>query len=64
MLTTIKHDTNVPNDKQVVAVNDKGIVKVGFLAKPEGHNCVCVHEGGVLYNVTKFITVENLLKAE
>ncbi len=64
MLIEIKHDTNVPSDQQVIAVNKNNIIKVGFLAKPEGHGWGCIHEGGILYNVTKFITVKNFLKNE
>lgn len=64
MLTIITDKTNVPTDKQVVAVNDKNIIKVGFLAKPDGHKWGCIHEGGILNNVVKFITTENLLKDE
>lgn len=65
MLTTITNGTNVPTDKQVVAVNDKRIAKVGFLhASTAPSNWTCIHEGGMLHNVTHYITVENLLKTK
>lgn len=65
MLTKIQTGTNVPTDKQVVATNNKDIVKVGFLVKglfPNEWNCL--HEGGVLHKVTHFMTVENFLKTK
>lgn len=65
MLTQINYGTNVPTDKQVVATNNKNIVKVGFLVKgifPNEWNLI--HEGGVLHKVTHFITVENFLKSK
>lgn len=65
MLTHIQTGTNVPNDKQVVATNNRNIVKVGFLVKglfPNEYNCL--HEGGILHKVTHFITAENFLKSK
>lgn len=64
MLTTIKHHTLVPNDKQVVAFNDNDIAKVGFLKVEPNNEVICIHETGVLHKVNRFITVENLIKAD
>jgi hypothetical protein len=63
MLTVITKDTSVLNDQQVIATNARNIVKVGFLIKDVlNSNYSCIHEGGLLHNVTHFITVNNFLK--
>jgi hypothetical protein len=63
MLTEIRFDTNVPTDKEVVAVSKNGHLLVGILWKTFLGEWQCISNETSLPDVTHFITTENLLKA-
>lgn len=63
MLTTIRKGTNVSTE-EVVAVNDLNDVLVGYLHQKPSGTWVCEADGVILYDVTHYITVKNLLKTK
>jgi len=65
MLVEIKPGTNVPTDKEVLAVGENEHVTTGFLEYyPKQKQWVCVNQETdmPLMEVTHFVTIENLLK--